>query len=302
MSEKPQDHLGAAVLFASVNACMISGMSLFAKLLGDYVGPIEVTFFRNAFSLMALVVWIILGRQYFVLKTDRPWAHLLRGAIGTLGIVLGMWAVSMLSLAQTTILLFTSPLFTLVLSIIVLKERVGIYRLGAVLFGFLGIVVVANPFGGQLHLPLLGLIAGLGWGLCSGAVDTILRWIGSTEKSTTTTFYFMLFGTISTAVHWPFAEVQGDIWSLPAWGIIAGLGGCGLIALLAKSQSFRLGKASVVAPMMYTMIIWSVLFDYLFWQNIPAWNVVAGAAMIIGANLFILYRENKKGVMVHEQL
>ncbi len=200
----------------------------------------------------------------------------------------------MLSLAQTTVLLFTSPLFTVLMSIFILREKVGPQRIGAVIFGFLGIIVVANPFDGQLHLPLAGLCAGLAWGFFSGSVDTILRWIGSTEKSTTTTFYFILFGTLTTGLHLPFADLHELTLSWDILGIIAGLGLCGLLSLLAKSQSFRLGKASIIAPMMYTMIIWSVLFDYLVWHNIPAWNVILGAAMIIGSNLFILYREHKK--------
>lgn len=292
-SHKPSDHIWMAAAFASINACMLGGMSLFAKLLGQYLGPIEVTFFRNAFSLIALVAWMIAGRHFFILKTERPWAQIFRGFVGTLGVTLGMWAVSMLSLAQTTVLLFTSPLFTVLLSIFVLKEKVGLHRLSAVFVGFMGIIVIANPFNGALSIPLLGLIAGISWGFCSGSVDTILRWLGTTEKSTTTTFYFMLFGVLTTGLHLPFADLHEVTFSWNVIGIIAGLGLCGLFSLLAKSQSFRLGKASIVAPMMYTMIIWSVLFDYLFWDQVPSWNVVLGAFMIIGSNLFILHREHK---------
>ncbi len=293
---KPSDHLWMATAFATLNAVMLAGMSLFAKLLGEYMGPIEVTFFRNAFSLLALIAWIIVGRQYFILKTKRPWAHALRGLVGTIGISLGMWAVSILSLAQTTALLFTSPLFTILLSAILLKENIGIYRIGAVVFGFLGILVIADPFNGHITMPIVGLCAGIAWGFCSGSVDTILRWIGSTEKSSTTTFYFMLFGSLTTALHLPFAEFHEASSSLPVVGIIFGLGLCGLLALLAKSQSFRLGEASVIAPIMYTMIIWSVLFDYLFWEKAPSRTVLLGTLMIIGSNLFILHREHKKKI------
>ena len=292
---KPKDHLWLAIGFASINACMLAGMSLFAKLLSEYFGPIEVTFFRNAFSLLALFGWLFFARQLFVLKTQRPWAHLFRGIIGTIGITLGMWAVSLMSLAETTVLLFTSPLFTLILSILFLKECVGPYRISAIILGFTGVVVIANPFAETLQLPLLGLIVGLGWGFFSGAVDTTLRWMGSTEKASTTTFYFMLFGTILTGLHWPFAEIQENSFSLEAMLIVCGLGSAGLISLLSKSQSFRLGEASVIAPVMYTMIIWSVLFDYLFWNNIPPWNVIAGAIIIICANFIILFREHQKG-------
>lgn len=290
--QEQNNNMWTALAFASLNAVMIAGMSFFAKLLSTYFGPIEVTFFRNIFSLVALVGWLFFARKFFLLKTKRPWAHFMRAAVGTFGIILGMTAISVLTLAETTVLMFTSPLFTLVLSILVLKEKVGPYRIGAILFGFLGILVIANPFGEQLNLPLLGLIAGIGWGFSSGTVDAILRWMGDTENSTTTTFYFTIFGVLTTALHWPFADTSNAEISWHVFGIITGLGGCGLIALLAKSQSYRLGEASLVAPVMYTMIIWSVLFDYLVWDKVPSWTVLLGAAMIIGSNLFIIYREN----------
>ena len=295
-TNKPCDNLWLAIAFACINACMLGVMGLFGKLLSQYFGPIEVTFFRNVFSLIALFGWLFFARKLVItLKTQRPWAHLFRSFIGTIGIALGMWAVSLMSLAETTVLLFTSPLFTLILSMIFLKECVGPYRISAIILGFIGVLIVANPFNGEFALPLLGLMVGLGWGFFSGAVDTTLRWIGTTENATTTTFYFMLFGTLTLGLHWPFAEIQDNSFSPEAMLIACGLGLSGLLSLLAKSQSFRLGEASVIAPMMYTMIIWSILFDYLFWEKIPTWNVITGAVTIICANLIILYREHQKG-------
>jgi drug/metabolite transporter (DMT)-like permease len=288
---KPADHLWLAIGFASINALMLAGMSLFSKLLAQYYGPLEVTFFRNSFSLVILVAWFFITGRTELMKTDRPYAQIWRASIGTIGIVLGMWAVSLMPLAETTILLFTSPLFTVLLSMLILRERVGIYRLSAVAIGFLGVLIVANP--ANMHLPLLGIIVGLGWGFFSGAVDTTLRWIGKTEHAATTTFYFMLYGSIAVGTHLPFAEIKPGGFSYMAFFFIAGIGLCGLFSLLAKSQSFRFGEATLVAPMMYTMIIWSVLFDYLFWGIVPAINVAVGGAVIIGANLFIMYREVK---------
>jgi drug/metabolite transporter (DMT)-like permease len=291
---KPADHLWLAIGFASINALMLAGMSLFSKLLAQYYGPLEVTFFRNSFSLVILVAWFFITGRTALMHTDRPYAQIWRATIGTAGIVLGMWAVSLMPLAETTILLFTSPLFTVLLSMLVLKERVGIYRLSAVAVGFLGVLIVANPLSSHgMHLPLLGIIVGLGWGFFSGAVDTTLRWIGKTEHAATTTFYFMLYGSIAVGTHLPFAEIKPGGFSTMAFACIAGIGLCGLFSLLAKSQSFRFGEATLVAPMMYTMIIWSVLFDYLFWDKVPQINMILGGAVIIAANLFILYREVK---------
>lgn len=281
------------IMFAALNAFMLAAMSLFAKLLATYYGPVEVTFFRNIFSLIALLGWLIYARKLFTLKTDRPWHHLIRSAVGTVGIVLGAWALSLMPLAETTILLFTSPLWTVLLAYPILGERFGIYRLSAVLIGFLGVIIVANPTSDLNALPLLGILVGLGWGFSSGLVDIMLRWLGKTENTNTTVFYFVLFGTVTCGLHWPWAEIQDGAFSLKAVWIICGLGVTGLLSLLFKTQSYRLAEASIIAPIMYSMIIWTMLFDYLFWSKVPGWNVILGATIIVASNAFILYREKK---------
>ncbi len=282
------------MLFAAINAFMLAGMSLFAKLLAQYYGPVEITFFRNIFSMAALLIWLIMARKMYLLKTKRPIAHFIRDTIGTIGLVLGTWALSIMPLAETTILLFTSPLFTVLLSYPVLREPVGVLRLAAVAFGFTGVIIMANPGAETNDLPLYGILIGLSWGFCSGCVCTCLRWMGKTETAATTTFYFVLFGTLTTGLHWPWAEVKYTEFSTDIIWIIIGIGTTGLAALLAKTQSYRLGEASIIAPIMYTMIIWTILFDYLFWDKTPTWNVLAGASIIIASNLFIIYRETKK--------
>lgn len=280
-----------AVIFSLINACMLAAMGLFGKMLAQYFQPVEVTYFRNLFSLLALTGWIIYSNKINILKTKRPLGHIFRGTIGTIGIVSGMWAVSLMPLAETTILLFTSPLFVVLLSYPVLKEPVGVYRLSAALIGFIGVFVALAPSSHANHLPLLGIVAGLGWGFFAGCVDICLRWIGRTENPMTTTYYFLLLGTFATSLHWPFAELKHDSFSWESLTIMAVLGLSGLLSQLSKSQSLRLSEAATIAPIMYTMIIWTMLFDYIFWDKIPGWNMIAGTIVIISSNLFILYRE-----------
>lgn len=288
-----QPHI-LAMIFALINAFMLAAMSLFAKKLAAYFGPMEVTFFRNIFSVIALFGWLYFSGTLHALRTNRPWAHLFRGIIGTVGIVLGAWALSMMPLSETTILLFTSPLFVVLLSYPVLGERVGKYRLGAVAVGFIGVLITINPTASAAQsLPLLGVMAGLLWGFSSGCVDICLRWMGRTENSMATVFYFVLFGSLTTGLHLPFATMPPQGFSIEIILIIFGLGLSGLLSLLAKTQSFKMGEATMIAPIMYTMIIWTMLFDYIFWGKAPTINVIAGATLIIASNIFIIYRENK---------
>lgn len=310
MTKKLKDNTLLAIGFALLNAFMLAGMSLSAKWLGEYFDAIEVTFWRNLASLiMLLVLFAFIGNKDFY-KTKRPWAHIFRSAIGTAGIALGMYTVSVISLAETTVLLFTSPLFTLILSIIFLKESIGVFRAGAIIVGFIGVAITAFPgiTDVQNPFPILGLAAGIGWGFLSGSVDVVLRWMGKTENTYTTVFYFMFLGSIACGIYWPFSATLIDSIEknsiITVIGIISLLGFTGVTALLAKTQSFRLGEASLIAPIMYTMIIWSVLFDYIFWERTPTWNVVLGATIIVAANVFILRREQMKKAKVtsHEGL
>lgn len=293
MPPSTQSSLIAAFIFASLNALMLAGMSLFAKLLSTYYGPVEVTFFRNIFSLIALFIVLLYFRKLHLLKTQRPWAHLIRSAIGTAGIVMGAWAVSIMSLAETTILLFTSPLWTVLLAYPLLGEKFGLFRLSAVLFGFIGIIIVANPTSNADVIPLYGILIGLSWGFASGCVDITLRWLGKTEDANTTVFYFVLFGSLTCGLHWPWAKVNEGALSLDALLIITGLGITGLLALIFKTQSYRLAEASLIAPVMYTMILWTICFDYIFWDKIPGLNVILGASIIVASNALILLREKQ---------
>lgn len=298
--DKPLIGLG----FAFVNAFFLTGMGLFAKLLGSHFDPIEVTFFRNAASLALLLVGLIVLRKYWhILKTNRPKAQLFRAALGTSGIILGVWVYSLLPLAEATVLYFTSPLFIVILSHIFLKERVGPYRIGAVILGFIGVAIMtidvealfSDTSQFQFIIPLLGLVVGLSYAFVAAGVDVCLRWIGKTEHALTTTFYFLLLGMMMTGFYWPFSSERiTDIAHPEAFWIMIGLGLTGLLSQITKTQSLRLAPATLVGPVIFTMIVWALIFDYIIWDRIPAWNALLGAGIIISSNLFIVWRENQK--------
>jgi drug/metabolite transporter (DMT)-like permease len=292
----PQN-LMIAIGFALINAFMLSAMSLFAKLLAQYFQPVEITFFRNASSLIILIVLFAFMRKLKGIHiTQNPRAHLLRSAIGTAGILVGMWSFSISPLAVATTLYFTAPLFVVLLSYPVLGEKVGPLRMGGVAAGFCGVALIAWPAftDPNSDITALGVVVGIAYGFIAGCVDICLRWLGKTENSSTTTFYFLLFGVTVTSFYWPFSPKSPLDLDISSLSIIFFLGLTGVLSLLAKSQSFRLGQASLVAPITYTMIIWAGLFDYFVWGKLPGWQVIAGTLVIITSNLFILWRENRK--------
>lgn len=292
-----KQNLMQAILLSVLNACMLSSMTFFAKLLGQYNDPIEITFFRNLSSFIILLfILFFIGQIRSIYRTNRPWAHLMRSAIGTIGIAIGMWSFTLSPLSVATLLFFTSPLFVALLSYPVLGEKVGPYRLASVFIGFIGVALVSAPAFSESSgdITILGVCVGITYGFIAACVDLCLRWLGDTEKSSTTTFYFLLFGIVSTGLYWPFSDnsiIDQDMNSLL---IILGLGLTGVISLLAKSQSYRLAEAAYIAPITFTMIIWAGLFDYFIWNKLPSALLLIGGTIIIASNLFILWREHIK--------
>ena len=285
-----------AVIFALINAFMLSAMSLNAKLLGTYFEPLGITFFRNASSFILLITLLVFTKNIIqIMKTSRPKAHLIRSAIGTAGIAVGMWSFVLSPLAVATTLFFTSPLFVVLLSYPLLGEKVGPWRIGGVFIGFIGVSLIAIPAftNPENEITSLGVGVGILYGFLAACVDICLRWLGKTENSSTTTFYFLLFGILATSLYWPFSDDSPLNQTPTSLIIIFFLGLTGVLSLLSKSESYRLGQASLIAPITYTMIIWAGLFDYFVWGRVPSLEVIAGSAIIISSNLFILWREHK---------
>lgn len=281
----------AAIGFALLNGFLLSSAGLFSKLLSTTLNPVELVFTRNAVAMTFLIIGFYILRKKMPLKTSRPWAHILRGAIGTTGIIIGMWAYTIMPLTEATILFFTLPLFVTLMSGIILREKIGLVRIGAVIAGFTGVLIATGPTG---DLTLTQISVGIGSAFFAAGVDICLRWLGKTESSSTTVFYFLTFGLIITSLYIPFSNITITMPPLIMIAFILSLGLAGLGSLLAKTQSFRLAEASLITPITYTMIIWAGLFDYFIWHKTPSLSLIIGAAIIIASNLIILRREHQK--------
>jgi drug/metabolite transporter (DMT)-like permease len=282
------DHLVKGVINALSAAIMLTTMNMVAKLMSVVHDPVEITFYRNLVAIILLLAGLAILGKLYLLKTKRPWAQFIRSAVGTTGMIFCIWTISLMPLTTATAFIFTAPLFVTLLSYPLLKERVGLIRFVAVLFGFSGVLLITQPEGGVTGYPIL---IGLCAGFLNGLVAICLRWLGNTENTATTNFYFFLYGLIGTAVAMPFIH---DTPTTQTSIYIVAIGIVGLLSLLFKTQGYRLGPAAFISPISYTMLIWALLFDYFIWQDIPSLPVIAGALIIISSNIFIIWRENRR--------
>ena len=290
-SDRPQQNRLAGIGLRVAAASCFAFMAMLVKLGHDAgVATVELAFYRFAFGLPPLLLWIAASRNFGAWRTERPLAHLWRGTIGLTTLVLGFSALAWLPLAEATTIGFAAPLFAVLLSALVLGEPVGRYRWSAVLVGFLGMLVVMRPEAG--HLPAAGLLLA---GLCAfgaGIVTITIRQIGRTESTQTTVLWFSLFSIAATGALMPFFARAHDG---PTWLLLLALGAVGGTSQICLTASLRFAPVAVVAPFDYVQLLWSVLLGWLIFAQQPLWTTWAGAAIIMASGLYTLYREHRLG-------
>lgn len=257
---------------------------------------VEILFCRQAGATMLVAAIIARGPGLRSVATRRLSAHIWRTVVGLISMACLFSAVMILPLAEATTLQFTVPIFATILGALVLREPTGWHRWGAVVFGFVGILIVTRP--GSGHVPLLGVAAGLTAGLLTAIVSILPRQLGRTEASLTTVFWFSLLSLAPLA---PFYALDLRAHSMTVWltlGAVGIFGGMGQITLTA---ALRLAPVSVVVPMDYSSIIWATLYGWLLFGTIPGTSTWVGAPVVIASGLYIVWRERVRHLRETEQ-
>ncbi len=293
--------LRRGVVLMLLACALFSFMSVLVKDLTERVPFQQQMFFRAAFAL-PVVMLIVLRRTGFtsgfvaVLRTKRFPGHLMRALTGLCATGCSFYALGLLPMAEHQALTNTTPLFVTMLSIPFLGEKVGIHRAGAVVAGFIGIVIIAlgqgaftGDFGGAARS---GLIAAVLHGGFSAVTTLMVRSLSATEASTTIVMWQSLLMTGVTATMLPF------VWITPSATDLALLITVGLIGGLAQTlltEAWASAQVSAIAPYSYSSLVWAVLFGWVFFGNVPGFFTLAGAAMIVAASLYIMHRELLRG-------
>ena len=275
--------MGATVSFATMAAMIKLGHEAGINL------P-ELVFYRFALGLPPLLAWMAVTGNFGAWRTRRPLAHLARGGIGLTTMILAFSALAFLPLAEATTIGFAAPLFSVMLSALILREPVGRHRWSAVGLGFLGVIIVMQPSGSDL--PPVGLALALAGALGVAAVTITIRQIGRTESTPTTVLWFTSLSMIASGLLLPF---YGESHDSREWLVLAGLGLSGGIGQLFLTSSLRFAPVSVVAPFDYAQLIWVVLLGWLLWSTQPPATTWAGGAVIVASGLYTIYREHRLG-------
>ena len=282
------DHPVRGMLAAIVAFFMFTVMNVFAKLLSETHSVVEIAFYRNVIAAMPfLFVVFALGRRQILVINTKPSLVALRAVLGVASLTVTFTAFSLMPMAETTVLLFTSSLFIPVLGMFFLGEKVGPWRWGAIGIGFIGVVIMAGPTGA---VNATGVAVALVATLLHATLQIVLRYLGRYERPETITFYFVVIGALVSAVPLPFVAVAPRIDEAP---LFIGVGLSGAMAQWFLSIAFRNAQAAIVTVFNYSGIVWATLFGWLIWNDWPMPQVFAGAFVVIASNALIIWRESR---------
>jgi drug/metabolite transporter (DMT)-like permease len=244
----------------------------------------QVVFLRSAFlTLFILPAAMARGG----IATKRPAAHFGRAVIGLGGFICMLYAIAHAPLADVTALTFTKQLFMVPLAIVLLGEAVGWRRWGAVIVGFIGVLVMVRPGDATFDWAL---VAALGNGLLTAYVAIVLKQLARTERPETMVFYFGFFSTLLMAVPAGFNWTWPGAWD---WAIVIAASLFGTFGQSFTVRGWAAGDASVMAPMGYVYLIHVALLGFFIFGEIPTLWTFLGSAVIIAATLYIALRESR---------
>jgi drug/metabolite transporter (DMT)-like permease len=291
-----------AISLKVASALIFAVMAALVRYLGSAYPVGQVVFFRSAFAIVPVVVIYAWRRELeAAIRMGRPFGHAGRGLTAIGGMFCNFSALARLPIVDATAISFAAPLITVAMAALVLKERVRIYRWSAVVVGFAGVLVMLLP-----HLDIaasgpdgstvvqageaIGAFFGLAGAFFNAGSVIQTRHLTKSETTSSIVFYFSLICALAGLLTLPFG------WNTPSGTELAaliGIGICGGLGHIVLTESYRFAPASLVAPFDYTSMLWALLLGYLAFGEFPTALGFLGAAIIVGAGLFVIWRERQ---------
>ena len=239
------------------------------------------------------MVLISLPLTYFFFRNHLSWPkniniQIARSIFLFLSTILFFYAISVISLAETLTLAFIAPIIVTLLSALILKEKVGFRRWSAVIFGFIGVLIIIRPGFNEIQLATL---AGLGTGISYAFYIIATRKLSSIDSPLLTLIFTGLLGAIIISIIVPF------VWISPTnnqWLFMIGLAAFGTLGHLLLILSLKFAEASKLAPLAYFEIVNNIIIGYYFFGDFPNKWIWLGLVIIVSSGIYISVRENIK--------
>jgi drug/metabolite transporter (DMT)-like permease len=290
MTAAPREHIAAGILWMLATMFCFIALDAVMKYLLQFHSLVQVTWGRFFFA--TLVTMIACGRRLPALVQSRmPGAQMARSTLLMMTTSLFNSGIKTVALASATTIMFLSPILVTVLSIPLLGEKVGPRRWAGVIVGFIGALIVVQPWAsgfGGLGVGALFLLAAS----FSNATYQIITRRVRADDPMTSLLYTAAAGAVVTSALVPWS------WSWPSafhWLLFVASGVFGGVGHLCLIQAFRAAPASAVVPFSYSSLVWATLFGVVIFHEFPGLWTWVGAALIIASGLYIFHRERQLG-------
>jgi drug/metabolite transporter (DMT)-like permease len=271
--------------------CRLTGLALFCtmdamvKALGGVYGPFQLMLFRSAVALVPIAFIVWRAGDFLIVRSRRPWLQVVRILAG-LGSTAGFFYVfPRMPLVDAYAISFAAPFFIVGLAVPLLGEQAGWRRWSAVAVGFVGVIVMLDPFGLSFHAMSLVVLAAT---FCYSVSTVMVRFVSRYDHDAATLFWFALascvVGLVAGAPDWIWPTAMDWVWLI----LLGALGG---VAQVLVTRAWRLAPAGILAPFDYASIVLAMLYGYFWFHEQPSWTVWLGLPLVIGSGLYILHRE-----------
>lgn len=262
-----------------------------SKVQSSHFDPGFLAFWRS-FVALCLTLPVLLSNGWAILRVHQPGLVLLRSLFGTLGFILGFYAVSVefgLPLSEFNGISFSRSLFITVIAFVLLKEPVGRHRWGATLAGFVGVLVMTQPQSGISF----GMVLALAAAFCMAGAITLVKVLSRRHRPVTLLIWANLLSSIMLLplVIWKWPAVPPSLYD---WSMIALMGACGVVGQYCYIRAMAIGDASFLSPIDYLRLPMAASVDWLLFHTLPGMWAWAGTAIIISATAYITLREQRK--------
>jgi drug/metabolite transporter (DMT)-like permease len=259
------------------------------KAVGGRLSIFEIGFFNILFAGIFLFFLKPEGERWLGFwRMERPWAVHARALSGLVAGVFGVYAFTTIPLAEVYALIFLAPLFVTLLSIVILKEKVGPWRWAAIVAGFAGVMLVVRPGFRALEL---GHFAALMVAFLAAFTIILMRSLAE-EKQTTMLGVLVAYGLVFNGI-----AAAATSLALPdpkLLGLLALAGACTAAGHRLQLLATRRSPANQIAPTHYSQIVWAAVIGATFFAEYPDWITLAGLAVVGGAGLLTLVREQTR--------
>ena len=289
-SSSPANKGLAAALLLTCAFAMFAVLDTSAKFAGQSVSPLEVTWFRYATHILFACLYFRVWSNRSILKTKRPVLQIVRGLFLLGATYFNFLALRHLQLAETVSIMFAAPFVVTALAGPLLNEWAGPRRWGAIVVGFIGVLVITQPGSGPVNWAIILSVASM---FCYAFYALMTRKLAGHESNES---MLMWSAAVAFIILTPMLP---EVWITPpnatVWALLLATGFFGAFGHLMLIRAYGLADAPTLAPFMYTHLIWMVALGYLVFGDVPGPSTMIGAAIIISSGLYLLYRERKVG-------